>query len=811
VVVAGLLVPILPAALPAHADTPTSVVIDGHGWGHGVGMSQWGAYGYAVDHGWSADQILDHYYGGTVAATTDVTSVAVRMLLHDDRQTAVVNDLGTLVVDGVAGGPWRSVVARETAPSSYTVWARADQISCPADGSDLGAAAGWTVVATDVSPSVTIRTQTDTSTATDYKALVALCEPDGKVRSYRGYIRAVNGTVGENRTVNVVPLEQYLRSVIAKEMSPSWANAGGGRGAQALRAQAVAARSYALAENRYSYARTCDLTYCQAYFGAALRSSTTGAYVAVEHPLTDAAVVATAGQVRRVGSASGPIAYAMFSASSGGYTAPSTLPFPAVPDLGDATAGNPNSSWTMTIPVATIEAKYPSIGAYTGLTVTARNGLGDWGGRVSSVRVSGTAGSVTVTGDQLRIALGLKSNWFNPRSAELAPTPTPSPTPSPSPAPAPADRCGSRVPPAVAALADVPAARFVPLQPRRLVDTREPGAGGPLLAGCTLVIDAGLGDTATAVAVNVTAVDAQSSSYVTTYPCGVERPYASGVQSLARRIVAGSATVPLGVDGQFCVYSNTTTHIVVDLFGAYDAGSGDRFEPMPPTRRFDSRPAGRILPARSVVRVPVVGQGGAPSGATAAILTVHGLSAAADGFVTVYPCDTPRPWVSSVNVARGGSAANQVQVALGAGGDVCVYVDVAMHVAVDLSGWFGAAATTEFQALTPVRVADSRTGQGFARRLTASSNPAVRVAGAAGVPADARSVVATVTAVDPTATGFITVHPCSTPVPDLSMVRYSAAGNVANVVAGTVDATGRWCVSPSTTVDVIVDISGYFR
>lgn len=358
VVLAAALVAVVavPASRPASADGGV-LTITGRGNGHGIGMSQWGAYGYAADHGWTAAQILDRYYGGTVAGTTDVTSITVRLMNLDDQQTAVVHDKGALVVDGVAGGPWRSVVARETADRSYTVWARADAQSCPSASDTL---AGWTVVAAGL-PSVTIRPQTDTSASADPADLAAACEPSGKVRSYRGVLRAVNGTAGENRTVNEVPLEQYLRAIVATEMSASWAP----KGSAALQAQAIAARSFGLAENRYSYAKTCDLI-CQSYPGAAWRTSVGASYTRVEQAAVDTNVQATAGQVRRVGSTVGPVALTMFSSSSGGWTAASTLPFPAVEDEGDDTANNPYHRWTVTVPVATVEAAWPAIGTYTG-------------------------------------------------------------------------------------------------------------------------------------------------------------------------------------------------------------------------------------------------------------------------------------------------------------------------------------------------------------------------------------------------------------------------------------------------------------
>ncbi len=63
-------------AAPAEAagNDVIAIVLEGTGNGHGRGMSQWGAYGWAVDHGWSWDQILDWYYGGTAMGDADVNS-----------------------------------------------------------------------------------------------------------------------------------------------------------------------------------------------------------------------------------------------------------------------------------------------------------------------------------------------------------------------------------------------------------------------------------------------------------------------------------------------------------------------------------------------------------------------------------------------------------------------------------------------------------------------------------------------------------------------------------------------------------------
>jgi SpoIID/LytB domain protein len=782
------------SAVPAPAAAaPASVVIDGHGYGHGIGLSQWGAYGYAVDFGWSAAQILDHFYGGTVAATTTENTITVRLLVLDNQpQTAVVNDNGNLVVDGVAGGPWRSVVAREVAPGSYAVWARADATVCPSASDPMGA--GWTQLSTGVGPSVVVRPNTDTSASTNMADLAAVCEPSGRVRSYRGLLRMVNAADGANRTVNEAPLEQYLRSVVASEVSWGWASAGGGRGAQALQAQAVAARSYALAENRAPWAKTCDLQYCQTYGGAAWRTSTTSGFTVVEKPAIDAAVTATAGVVRRIGSPQGAIAYTMFSSSSGGQTAPSTLGFTPVADAGDATTANPHHSWTATVNGSTLEAAYPSIGSFAAVSVLARDGAGEWGGRATSVEVRGSAGAVTVTGDQFRRAAGLKSTWFNVRGVSN-------------------DGCAGRSAPPLGSPADAAApAGYTPLTPTRLADTRN-GTGVPagrVPGGCTLVIATGQVG-ASGVAINVTAINPVATGFLTAYACGQPMPLASVLQPLGGTTVGGSSMVPVDAEGRVCLYSRVTTDVVVDLFGRYDPTAGTRYEPIVPARLLDTRTA-RPTAAGSVTRVRIAGSASVPSGATAATVVVHAMNPVGRGYASLYDCSAAPPFVSSINAMPGLSLANHGHVPLAGSGELCVYTSTSMHVAIDVSGWFGSTATTRYIALTPARAADTREALGLPARMAAGTTGQLRIAGVAGLPAAGalRSVAAEVIAVAPAAAGFLTVHPCGTSNPTVSMNRYITGGSTAALVTQQVSAAGDWCIATSAATDVVVDVSGYF-
>lgn len=170
---------------------------------------------------------------------------------------------------------------------------------------------------------------------------------------------------------------------------------------EAVKAQAVAARTYAAYERehpRAAHYQICDTTSCQVYGGAS-----------AEHPASDAAIAATARQVLL---ADGVPACTMFASSSGGWTSAASAPYlVAKEDPYDDWAGNPVHDWSATFTDDAIEAKYPAIGDLQRIVVVARDGNGDWGGRVTSLRLVGSKSQVTVSGDTLRSALGLRSTW----------------------------------------------------------------------------------------------------------------------------------------------------------------------------------------------------------------------------------------------------------------------------------------------------------------------------------------------------------------------------------------------------------------
>jgi len=229
------------------------------------------------------------------------------------------------------------------------------------------------------------------------------CVSSSEQRYYRGELQAVHNN-GNQRTVNAVSVEAYLRAVVPLEMPASWASLGEGAGANAVQTQAVSARSYALAEDRTSYAQTCDTISCQVYGGRALRRN--GELSSNEHPSSNLAISDTSGVVRMRG---GEVARTEFSSSTGGWTAGGV--FPAVEDLGDAVDINPNHDWDRQIDVSQIEARWGGR-SLDRVFVSERNGLGQDGGRVFEVTFVFGDETFTTSGNDFRRAYGLKSDWF---------------------------------------------------------------------------------------------------------------------------------------------------------------------------------------------------------------------------------------------------------------------------------------------------------------------------------------------------------------------------------------------------------------
>jgi stage II sporulation protein D len=348
-------------ALATAASASVTWVVKGHGFGHGVGMSQYGAYGYAK-HGKDYRFILAHYYSGTTIGTVTNTRI-VRVLL--DISSTDVGFSGATSACGVALEAGRSYEAHRV---GSTIKLRDSNGKPLADCGRKLRAAG--------TGKVTI----------------------AGLGAYRGALELVptDSDAGSLNVIDAVAVDQYVKGVVPNESPPSWPQA-------ALRAQAIAARSFALTVNVGGNGfGLYDDTRSQVYGGL---GSETGS--------TNEAADATKGQVVLYGS---EIAETYFSACSGGHTesvqnvffGPPIPYLVGVPDPYDYYC--PLHSWTLRFSGPEISAK---LGAYLDgklkrVEITQRGASP----RIVWAKLYGTGGVTKIRGDQLEFALGAYDRWM---------------------------------------------------------------------------------------------------------------------------------------------------------------------------------------------------------------------------------------------------------------------------------------------------------------------------------------------------------------------------------------------------------------
>jgi stage II sporulation protein D len=353
---------------PALKGTPQFLVL-GHGWGHGVGMSQWGAYGFA-QNGYTYDKILAHYYPGTELASSTVKSI--RVLLANTGSVTISSTGTWKLKDGTA--------STTTLPAGKVTLNPQLMFKLPGGTSPQKFTGPLTFTASSASSRLVFQ------------------------KPYRGTF-SVTSDGSKLTLVNTVPLEQYLYAVVPSEMPKTWLP-------EALKVQAVAARSYVLAVRKttgpfdvYSDTRS------QAYGG-----------VSAEAPAATAAVDATAGSVLDY---AGRVALTYFYSTSGGRTAAigdvwKSAPVPylvSVPDPYDAIS--PYHDWG---PIAFTAAKLKQAlkvpGRLLDVQTTVNASL-----RVTDLTAIGDKGERVVSGADARTALGLRSTWFRVGVLALDPLP----------------------------------------------------------------------------------------------------------------------------------------------------------------------------------------------------------------------------------------------------------------------------------------------------------------------------------------------------------------------------------------------------
>jgi stage II sporulation protein D len=365
---AFLLAAVMAALLAAPAQGAARLVVRGAGFGHGVGMSQYGAFGFA-ERGADHAAILRHYYRGAQIGTLAGGGGGVRVLLRTARRIVFTN------AGSVAGGrrldPGRRYIVTSGLGAVVTLRS--------ASGRDLGS-------------------YESPLTITGAKGGFQVNGRSGNAvlnGRYRGTLQLRASALGGVSAINALGLNDYIRGVVAGEMPSTWPQ-------EALRTQAVAARTYALATSKEGdgFDQYAD-TRSQVYNG-----------IAGETAPTDAAVAATAGEV--VVFAGKPIVTYYFS-TSGGRTENvensflGTEPAPYLQSVADPYDGGPRHRWTLRMTVARATARLGSLvkGRLRQIKVLQRGRSP----RVMRAQVIGTRGRTTVTGPQLRAKLGLYDTW----------------------------------------------------------------------------------------------------------------------------------------------------------------------------------------------------------------------------------------------------------------------------------------------------------------------------------------------------------------------------------------------------------------
>jgi hypothetical protein len=249
---------------------------------------------------------------------------------------------------------------------------------------------------------------------------------------------------------------------------------------------------------------------------------------------------------------------------------------------------------------------------------------------------------------------------------------------------------------------------FAAVSPRRLLDTRaaspvgsvvaQPGAQGKVTLTGLVVTGGDVASGAVAVVLNVTAVPNPDGSsgpgFVTAFPGGIAAPTASNLNYSGPAPVANQVTVRVGTKGEVWFVTQTAIDLVVDVMGYYAAGPtvAGGFVPVDPTRLADTRqPAAKGYVydgATNSFVVSVVTRAGVPVAAEAAAVNVTVTEPTADGFVTVWPDDLPRPLASNLNYVEGQTVPNAVTVGLGRTGAVELFTLASAELVVDVNGWF---------------------------------------------------------------------------------------------------------------------------
>jgi hypothetical protein len=285
---------------------------------------------------------------------------------------------------------------------------------------------------------------------------------------------------------------------------------------------------------------------------------------------------------------------------------------------------------------------------------------------------------------------------------------------------------------------------------------------------------------------------------------------------------ANLVTVKVGANGKVTLFTSGGSQLVADVAGYYTpafTSTAGRLQTGAPERILDTRvglgaPHAK-LPAGGQIDVQITGRGPVPAvGVSAVVLNVTGDQASADGFVTAWPTGTLQPIVSNLNLIAGETRPNLAIVPLGSGGKVSLFTSGGADLIADVAGWFTDTTAADvgvglFVPITPTRVLDTR------HELTPPTAPGSaldRLIGSTTVvpPAAAVAVAANITLTQSGGPGFVTAFPAGTPLPGVSNLNSTRAGQTipnAAIVPLNLDKLSLFTQSGA---QLIVDINGWY-
>ena len=371
------------------------------------------------------------------------------------------------------------------------------------------------------------------------------------------------------------------------------------------------------------------------------------------------------------------------------------------------------------------------------------------------------------------------------------------------------------------------AGKFVPVKPKRLLDTRDGtglhGIAAPVGPNSSAVLDVSgvTGNpsvTATSVVLNVTVTNPTADSFLSVAGYG-STPPSSNVNFRAGQTVPNLVTVQLYSDNMVYFFNHAgNVDVIADVFGYYtlDQSAGS-FSTLPPTRVLDTRDGNGPVGSGATLPLQVTGRDSVPpTGVTAVQLNVTVTNPTDASFLSVFPGSTDLPDVSNLNFVAGQTTANSVVVPVGQDGKINIFNHSgSVDVVVDISGYFtgnppgSVARGGVYDTYDPTRLLDTR---GDGGPIGPGQSRAVKVSGLRneynGTPT---AVVLNVTVTNPTDSSFVTAYADGSSVPTASNIDFEPGQTASNLVVVPVGADGKVDFFNHTgNTDLVVDMFGYY-